>query len=73
MKQVHLEAAHGSFAEHVGRATTATKFSATVDAKMPTISGLSVRGINLLNAFYHCKGRSIPVAFELVVKSETGT
>lgn len=30
--------------------------------------GRSVRGINLLNEFYHCKGRSIPVAFELVVK-----
>jgi DDE superfamily endonuclease len=28
----------------------------------------SVRGINLLNALYHCKGRSIPVAFELVTK-----
>ena len=50
MKQVDLEAARGSFAEHVGRATTATNFSAMVDAKVPTISGLSVRGINLLNA-----------------------
>ena len=30
--------------------------------------GRSVRGINLLNALYHCKGRSILVAFELVVK-----
>ena len=27
-----------------------------------------VRDINLLNALYYCKGRSIPVAFELVVK-----
>ena len=31
-------------------------------------SGRSVRGINLLNAVYHCKGASIPVAFELVKK-----
>ena len=28
----------------------------------------SVRGINLLNALYHCKGHAIPVAFELVTK-----
>ena len=28
----------------------------------------SVKGINLLNALYHCQGRSIPVAFELVTK-----
>ena len=27
-----------------------------------------MRGINLLNAVYHCKGASIPVAFELVKK-----
>ena len=26
----------------------------------------SVRGINLLNMLYHCKGRSIPVAFKSV-------
>jgi len=45
-----LEAARGSFAEHVGHATTTTNFSAMVDAKVPTISGLSVKGINLLNA-----------------------
>jgi len=31
-------------------------------------SGRSVRGINLLNAIYHSKGASIPVAFELVKK-----
>lgn len=31
-------------------------------------SGRTVRGINLLNALYHCNGRSIPVAFELVKK-----
>ena len=31
-------------------------------------SGRSVRGINLLNAVYHCGGASIPVAFELVKK-----
>ncbi|MEO5606071.1 MAG: transposase [Polaromonas sp.] len=31
-------------------------------------SGRSVRAINLLNALYHCKGASIPVAFELVKK-----
>ena len=31
-------------------------------------SGRSVKGINLLNAVYHCKGASIPVAFELVKK-----
>ena len=31
-------------------------------------SGRHVRGINLLNALYHCKGASIPVAFELVKK-----
>lgn len=30
--------------------------------------GRSVKGINLLNALYHCNGRSIPVAFELVTK-----
>lgn len=30
--------------------------------------GRNVRGINLLNALYHCKGASIPVAFELVKK-----
>lgn len=30
--------------------------------------GRSVRGINLLNALYHCNGTSIPVAFELVKK-----
>ena len=30
--------------------------------------GRSVKGINLLNALYHCQGRSIPVAFELVTK-----
>jgi len=32
------------------------------------VSGLNVRGINLLNALYHCNGTSIPVAFELVKK-----
>jgi hypothetical protein len=31
-------------------------------------SGRSVRGINLLNALYYCRGVSIPVAFELVRK-----
>ena len=31
-------------------------------------SGCTVKGINLLNALYHCNGRSIPVAFELVQK-----
>jgi len=31
-------------------------------------SGRSVKGINLLNALYHCKDTSIPVAFELVKK-----
>jgi len=30
--------------------------------------GRSVKGINLLNALYHCKGHAIPVAFELVTK-----
>jgi hypothetical protein len=29
-------------------------------------SGRTVRGINLLNALYHCNATSIPVAFELV-------
>ena len=28
----------------------------------------SVKGINLLNALYHCQSRSIPVAFEVAVK-----
>lgn len=32
-------------------------------------SGRNVRGINLLNALYHCNGTSIPVAFELVKKT----
>jgi len=32
------------------------------------VAGRNVRGINLLNALYHVKGRSIPVAFELVKK-----
>jgi hypothetical protein len=32
------------------------------------VSGRNVRGINLLNALYHCGGASIPVAFELVTK-----
>jgi hypothetical protein len=32
------------------------------------VSGRNVRGINLLNALYHCGGASIPVAFELVSK-----
>jgi hypothetical protein len=32
------------------------------------VSGRNVRGINLLNALYHCAGASIPVAFELVSK-----
>ena len=31
-------------------------------------SGRTVKGINLLNALYHCNGASIPVAFELVKK-----
>nr|WP_319563751.1 transposase [uncultured Rhodoferax sp.] len=31
-------------------------------------SGRTVKGLNLLNALYHCNGRSIPVAFELVQK-----
>jgi hypothetical protein len=31
-------------------------------------SGRSVKGINLLNAVYHSKGASIPVAFELMKK-----
>lgn len=31
-------------------------------------SGRHVKGINLLNALYHCNGTSIPVAFELVKK-----
>ena len=31
-------------------------------------SGLTVKKINLLNALYHCNGRSISVAFELVQK-----
>ena len=31
-------------------------------------SGRTVRGINLLNALYHCNGTSIPVAFKLVKK-----
>jgi DDE superfamily endonuclease len=31
-------------------------------------SGRSLKGINLLNAIYHSKGASIPVAFELVKK-----
>jgi hypothetical protein len=31
-------------------------------------SGRMIRGINLLNALYHCNGTSIPVAFELVKK-----
>lgn len=30
--------------------------------------GRTIKGLNLLNALYHCKGRSIPVAFELVRK-----
>ncbi len=30
--------------------------------------GRTVKGLNLLNALDHCKGRSIPVAFELVRK-----
>jgi hypothetical protein len=30
--------------------------------------GRTVKGINLLNALYHCGGRSVPVAFELVKK-----
>jgi SRSO17 transposase len=32
------------------------------------VTGRNVRGINLLNALYHCNGMSIPVAFELVKK-----
>lgn len=32
------------------------------------VSGRNVRGINLLNALYHCDGLSIPVGFELVRK-----
>ncbi len=32
------------------------------------VSGRNVRGVNLLNALYHCNGTSIPVAFELVKK-----
>ena len=32
------------------------------------VSGRNVRGINLLNALYHCNGASIPVALELVKK-----
>ena len=32
------------------------------------VSARTVRGINLLNALYHCNGTSIPVAFELVKK-----
>ena len=28
----------------------------------------SVKGINLLNALYHCQSRSIPVAFEVAAK-----
>ena len=31
-------------------------------------SGRAVRGINLLNALYHCNGTSVPVAFALVKK-----
>lgn len=31
-------------------------------------SGRNIKGINLLNALYHCNGTSIPVAFELVKK-----
>ena len=31
-------------------------------------SGRTVKGINLLNALYHCNSASIPVAFELVKK-----
>ncbi|MFZ3140544.1 MAG: hypothetical protein WA147_08120 [Polaromonas sp.] len=31
-------------------------------------SGRTVKEINLLNALYHCDGRSIPAAFELVQK-----
>ena len=31
-------------------------------------SGRTVKGINLLNALYHCDGASIPVAFELIKK-----
>ena len=31
-------------------------------------SGRTVKGVNLLNALYHCDGRSIPVAFKLVQK-----
>jgi hypothetical protein len=31
-------------------------------------SGRTVKGINLLNALYHCNETSIPVAFELVTK-----
>ena len=34
-------------------------------------SGRMIRGINLLNALYHCNGTSIPVAFELVKKPVT--
>ena len=31
-------------------------------------SGRTVKGINLLNALYHCNGTSVPVAFALVKK-----
>jgi len=31
-------------------------------------SGRTVKGINLLNAVYHCSGATLPVAFELVKK-----
>ncbi len=34
-------------------------------------SGRNVRGINLLNALYHCNGTSIPVAFELACSDLT--
>lgn len=32
-------------------------------------SGRNVRGLNILNALYHCGGMSIPVAFEVIKKS----
>ena len=34
-------------------------------------SGHNVKGINLLNAIYHSKGASIPLAFERVKKQKT--
>ena len=53
---------------HISQGKTRTDESDLIRWHYDYCNACTVKGINLLNALYHCNGRSIPMAFELVQK-----